>query len=211
MAGLIGRKLGMTSVFKEGIHVPVTVLEFEPNVITQIKNEERDGYTAVQLAVGNKKEKSTSKAMKGHFEKAGTSPKRIIFEMRDYTPDNAELGVELKVEDVFEEGQLVDVIGITKGKGFQGVVKRHGFAGVGDRTHGQHNRERAPGSIGQSATPSKVHKGTRMGGQTGNRRVKTKNMAVIQILPDAGLMLVQGPVPGRKGSYVRVVKTNRMY
>lgn len=211
MSGLIGRKLGMTSVFKEGAHVPVTVIEFEPNVITQIKTEESDGYNAVQLSVVDKKEKHTTKALQGHFEKANTSPKRFIAEIRNYLPEGLTVGDALKVEDVFTEGTLVDIVGTTKGKGFQGVVKRHGFAGVGGQTHGQHNRERAPGSIGQSSYPSRVFKGLKMGGQMGNVRSKVKNLAIVQVLPESGLLLVQGAVPGAKNSMVRVLTNNKVF
>ncbi len=205
MSGLLGIKLGMTSVFDEaGNLLPVTVIEAGPCVITQIFHEEKDGYNAVQLAMTEKKEKSTTKAMKGHFDKAGTTPKRYVREFRDYLPEGLDLGDELTVADVFAEGNSVDIAGTSKGKGFMGVVKRHGFKGVGDRTHGQHNRERAPGSIGQSSDPSKVFKGMRMGGRTGNERVKTKQLQVVKVIPENNLILVKGSVPGPKGRLVEI-------
>jgi large subunit ribosomal protein L3 len=205
MSGLLGKKLGMTSIYDEaGNHLPVTVIEIEPNVITQIKTEETDGYRAVQLATIEKKEKRTTKALKGHFEKAGTTPKRFVREIRDYLPEGLSVGDELTVADVFTEGSMVSVVGTSKGKGFQGVVRRHGFSGVGGRTHGQHNRERAPGSIGQSSDPSRVFKGMRMGGRMGNARVKVKNLRVARILADSNLLLVEGAVPGPKGRVVEI-------
>ena len=207
MSGLLGKKIGMTSVFDEaGNNIPCTVIQAEPNVVTQVKEaDEVDGYNAVQLAFGEKKEKRTSKAMQGHFDRAGTTPKRHVKEFRRFDLDVA-LGDEVRVEDVFEEGELIDVLGISKGKGFQGVVRRHGFSGVGDRTHGQHNRERAPGSIGASSDPSRVFKGMRMGGRMGNSRTKVKNLEVVRILPDHNLILIKGGVPGPKGGYVELYK-----
>lgn len=205
MSGLLGKKIGMTSVFDEaGNHVPVTVIEVEPSVITQIKTEETDGYTAVQLATIEKKEKSTTKALKGHFLKADTTPKRFVREFRDFLPEGLSVGDQLTVGDVFTEGSLVAVVGTSKGKGFQGVVRRHGFSGVGGRTHGQHNRERAPGSIGQSSDPSRVFKGMKMGGRMGNNRVKVKNLLVVKILADSNLLLVEGAVPGPRGRVVEI-------
>lgn len=211
MNGLIGKKVGMTSVFDdEGNNVPVTVIEVQPNVVTQVKHADgKDGYNAVQLAYGEKKEKSTTMAMLGHFDKAGTSPKREVTEFRGfnrYMEDNVELGDELRVEDMFVEGEIVDVVGITKGKGFQGVVKRHGFSGVGMRTHGQSDRERAPGSIGASSDPSRVFPGMRMGGRTGNERAKIKNLEVVRVLPDNNLILIKGSVPGHKEGFVEIHK-----
>jgi large subunit ribosomal protein L3 len=205
MSGLLGKKIGMTSIFDEaGNHLPVTVIEVEPNVITQIKTDETDGYTAVQLASIEKKEKSTTKALKGHFGKAKTTPKRLVREFRDYLPEGLSIGDQLNVGDVFTEGDLVAVVGKSKGKGFQGVVRRHGFSGVGGRTHGQHNRERAPGSIGQSSSPSRVFKGMKMGGRMGNSRVKVKNLRIVRILADSNLLLLEGAVPGPKGASVEI-------
>lgn len=207
MSGLIGKKVGMTSVYDAaGNFVPVTVVEVEPNVITQLKSEDRDGYTAVQLATIDKKEKNTSKALMGHFKKANTSAKAVVREIRDYTPEGLELGDSVKLEDVFGEGQLVDVVGTTKGKGFQGVVKRHGFGGVGGQTHGQHNRQRAPGSIGQASDPSRVFKGIRMGGQTGNNRVKIQNLTVVKVIPESNVILLRGSIPGPNGRVVEIHK-----
>lgn len=211
MNGLIGKKVGMTSVFDdEGNNVPVTVIEVQPNVVTQVKHADgKDGYNAVQLAYGEKKEKSTTMAMLGHFDKAGTSPKREVTEFRGfnrYMEDNVELGDELRVEDMFVEGEIVDVVGITKGKGFQGVVKRHGFSGVGMRTHGQSDRERAPGSIGASSDPSRVFPGMRMAGRMGNSRAKIKNLKVVRILPDNNLILIKGSVPGHEDGFVEIHK-----
>lgn len=205
MSGLIGKKIGMTNIYDNvGNNVPVTVIEIEPNVITQIKTEESDGYNAVQLAAYDKKEKNTSKALVGHFKKAGASPKRIVSEFRDYLPEGLDLGDTLKVDDVFQENSLVDVVGITKGKGFQGVVKRHGFGGVGGQTHGQHNRLRAPGSIGQASDPSRVFKGVKMAGQKGNVRVKIKDLTVVKVIPESNLLLVKGSVPGPKGRFIEI-------
>jgi len=205
MSGLLGIKIGMTSIFDEaGNNLPVTVIEAGPCVITQIKRQETDGYDAVQLALGEKKEKNTTKALQGHFQKAGTTPKRYVREFRNYIPEGLEPGDEITVADLFELGSRVDVAGITKGKGFQGVVRRHGFKGVGDRTHGQHNRERAPGSIGQSSYPSRVFKGMKMGGRMGNDRVKVKQLQVVKILPESNLILLKGAVPGPNGKLVEI-------
>ncbi|TVQ75677.1 MAG: 50S ribosomal protein L3 [Balneolaceae bacterium] len=205
MTGLIGKKVGMTNMFDEnGKNVPITVVEIEPCVITQIKSMDVDGYDAVQVASYDKREKLVSKALKGHFAKADTSPKRYVREFRDFVPEGAKLGDTLRVEDVFREKTYVDVVGTSKGKGFQGVVKRHGFSGVGGRTHGQHNRERAPGSIGQSSDPSKVFKGMKMGGQTGNHRVMIKRLEVVRIIPDSNLLLIKGAIPGPKNRTVVV-------
>ena len=189
---------------ERGNNVPITVVEIDPCVITQIKSMDVDGYDAIQVANVDKREKLVSKALKGHFAKANTSPKRYIREFRDFVPEGAKPGDVLKIEDVFRENTYVDVVGTSKGKGFQGVVKRHGFSGVGGRTHGQHNRERAPGSIGQSSDPSKVFKGMRMGGQTGNQRVKIKRLEVIKIIPESNLILIKGAIPGPKNRIVEV-------
>ncbi len=195
----------MTNMFDEnGKNVPITVVEIEPCVITQIKSLDVDGYDAVQVASYDKREKLVSKALKGHFAKANTSPKRYVREFRDFVPEGAKLGDTLRVEDVFREQTYVDVVGTSKGKGFQGVVKRHGFSGVGGRTHGQHNRERAPGSIGQSSDPSKVFKGMKMGGQTGNHRVMIKRLEVVKIMPESNLLLIKGAIPGPKNRAIVV-------
>jgi len=204
MAGIIGKKIGMTSVYSaEGKNLPCTLIEASPCVITQIKTEEKDGYNAVQLGYGERKDKHTTNALKGHFKKAGVSPKRKLVEFSGFEDKN--LGDSITVE-IFEEGEFVDVVGTSKGKGFQGVVKRHGFHGVGDATHGQHNRMRAPGSIGAASYPARVFKGMRMGGRTGNDRVKQGNLQVLKVLADKNILVVKGSVPGAKGSYVIVEK-----
>lgn len=211
MSGIIGRKLGMTSVFDaQGNQVVCTVIEAGPCVVTQVKTEEGDGYAAVQLAFGDKKEKHTTKALQGHFEAAGTTPKRHLIE---FVPGNglSELGLgdTVTAETLFAEGDKVDVVGTSKGKGFQGVVKRHGFGGVMQQTHGQHNRQRAPGSIGQASDPSRVFKGTKMGGQKGVERVTVKNLRVVRLLGDQNLILVNGAVPGPKKGILEIRKTQR--
>jgi len=204
MAGIIGKKIGMTSVYSaEGKNLPCTLIEASPCVITQIKTEEKDGYNAVQLGYGERKDKHTTNALKGHFKKAGTSPKRKLVEFRGF--EDKALGDSITVE-IFEEGEFVDVVGTSKGKGFQGVVKRHGFHGVGDATHGQHNRMRAPGSIGAASYPARVFKGMRMAGRMGNDRVKQGNLQVLKVLADKNILVVKGSVPGAKGSYVIVEK-----
>ncbi|MEG1554304.1 MAG: 50S ribosomal protein L3 [Rikenellaceae bacterium] len=200
MSGLIGKKIGMTSVFSaEGKNIPCTVIEAGPCVVTQIRTVEKDNYSAVQLAFDEKKEKNTSKPLLGHFEKANTTPKRKLVEF--------DLDGEFNLGDTvtvtaFEEGDWIDVTGISKGKGFQGVVKRHGFAGVGGATHGQHNRLRAPGSLGASSYPSRVFKGMRMAGRTGGNQVKVLNLRVLKVIPENNLLLVKGSIPGAKGSYL---------
>ncbi|MDD4142395.1 MAG: 50S ribosomal protein L3 [Bacteroidales bacterium] len=203
MSGLIGKKLGMTSIFDEqGHNIPCTVIEAGPCYVTQIKTLENDGYEAIQLAFDDKKEKHTTNALKNHFEKAGVTPKRILREFTRFEPGSRKTyGEELRV-DIFQEGEYVDVVGTSKGKGFQGVVKRHGFKGVNDQTHGQHNRMRAPGSIGASSYPSRVFKGMRMGGRMGNDRVKVINLEIMKIMLEKNVILVKGAVPGSKGSYV---------
>ena len=207
-SGLIGKKVGMTSIFDEaGNNIPCTVVEVQPNVVTQIKSSEgKDGYDAVQLGYGEKKEKRTSKAMQGHFDKAGTTPKKKIVEFRDFEEEEVALGEGKTITDVFEEGDIVHVAGTSKGKGFQGLVKRHGFGGVGMATHGQHNRQRAPGSIGQSSYPSRVFKGLRMAGQMGNKRVTVQNLEVVKIYPDHNVMLVKGAIPGPRNGFVEIHK-----
>ncbi len=203
---MLGKKLGMTSIFDEdGTMYPCTVIEVSPNSVTQVKTVEKDGYSAVQLGYGERKAKRTSKAMKGHFAASGTSP-RIKLREFESVGDGVSPGDELKIEDLFEEGEIIDVTGTSKGKGFQGVVKRHGFAGVNDATHGQHNRQRAPGSIGASSWPSRVFKGMRMAGRTGNDRVTVKNLEVIRVLADQNLILIGGAVPGPKNGLVELRK-----
>ncbi len=205
MSGIIGKKVGMTSVYNaEGKNIPCTVIEAGPCVVTQVRTVEKDGYEAIQLAYDEKKEKNTSKPMKGHFAKAGTTPKRKLVEFKNFADEKA-IGDVLNVE-LFSEGDLVDVVGTSKGKGFQGVVKRHGFAGVGGQTHGQHNRLRAPGSLGASSWPSKVFKGMRMAGRMGGDRVKIQNLEILKVYPEQNLLVVSGSVPGAKGSYVILEK-----
>jgi len=205
MPGLIGKKLGMTSLFSvEGKSMPCTLLEVGPCVVTQVKTEDVDGYSAVQIAYGDKKEKNTPKSMQGHFKKAGTSPKRKVIEVSNFNED-VKLGDTIGIEQ-FAEGEFVDVVGTSKGKGFQGVVKRHNFAGVGDATHGQHNRLRAPGSIGAASYPARVFKGMKMAGQMGNVRVKAQNLQVLKVIADKNIIVVKGSVPGAKGGYVIVEK-----
>ena len=205
MPGLIGKKIGMTSVFgADGKNIPCTVIEAGPCVVTQIRTVEKDGYAAVQLAYDEISEKHASKALKGHFEKAGTTPKRKLVEFKADFAQELKLGDTLSVADIFADVKFVDVVGTSKGKGFQGVVKRHGFAGVGGQTHGQHNRLRHPGSLGASSWPSRVFKGMRMAGHMGNERVKVFNLEVIKVMPENNLIVVKGSVPGAKGSYVIV-------
>jgi large subunit ribosomal protein L3 len=205
MSGIIGKKIGMTSIYDEaGKMIPCTIIEAGPCAVTQVKTKETDGYEAIQIAYDEKKEKHTTKALKGHFAKAGVSPRKIV---REFT--RFEAGHRKKVGDVldasiFITGEFIDVVGISKGKGFQGVVKRHGFSGVGDKTHGQHNRLRAPGSIGASSWPSRVFKGMRMAGHMGSERVKMINLRVMKIDKSNNLIVVKGSVPGANGSYVIV-------
>lgn len=203
--GLIGRKIGMTSVFVEdGKNVPCTVIEAGPCVVTQVKTVESDGYTAVQLAFDEKKEKQTTAPMMGHFKKANTTPKRKLAEFRDWSGE-MQLGDVITV-DIFNTDRWVDVTGITKGRGFQGVVKRHGFGGVGGQTHGQHNRQRHPGSMGASSFPSRVFPGKRLAGRMGGDRVKIINLRVLKVIPESNLLLVKGSIPGAKGSYLIIEK-----
>ncbi|MFA6335178.1 MAG: 50S ribosomal protein L3 [Bacteroidales bacterium] len=206
MPGLIGRKIGMTSVFgADGKNIPCTVIEAGPCVVTQIRTEETDGYAAVQLAYDEQKEKHTSAGLIGHFKKAQTTPKRKVVEFANDFAKELQLGDTVTVADVIHDQlEWVDVTGISKGKGFQGVVKRHGFAGVGGATHGQHNRLRAPGSMGASSWPSRVFKGKRLAGRMGGDQVKILNLRVIKVLPENNLVLVKGSIPGAKGSYVIV-------
>jgi len=206
MPGLIGKKIGMTSVFgADGKNIPCTVIEAGPCVVTQIRTEETDGYAAVQLAYDEKKEKHTSAGLMGHFKKAQTTPKRKVVEFANDFTKELQLGDTITVADVIhDQMEWVDVTGISKGKGFQGVVKRHGFHGVGGATHGQHNRLRAPGSMGASSWPSRVFKGKRLAGRMGGDQVKILNLKVIKVLPENNLVLVKGSIPGAKGSYVIV-------
>ena len=210
MPGIIGRKVGMTSVFgPQGENIACTVIEAGPCVVTQVKNVETDGYRSVQLAFGERKEKNTPKALLGHFKKASTTAKSKVAEFRDFRAEFdgvAELGKEIRVQDVFAEGDFLDAVGISKGRGFQGVVKRHGFSGVGGQTHGQHNRLRAPGSMGNASFASRVIKGKRLAGRMGNDRVKIMNLQVVRILPDQNLIVVSGSVPGPKNSTVILQK-----
>jgi large subunit ribosomal protein L3 len=204
MPGIIGRKVGMTSIYSaEGKALPCTVIEAGPCVVTQVKTQDRDGYDAVQLGFGDRKEKNTPNALKGHFKKANTSPKSKLVEFKGF--DNVNLGDSINVE-LFEEGEFVSVVGTSKGKGFQGVVRRHGFGGVGQATHGQHNRLRAPGSIGACSYPARVFKGMRMAGQMGNKRIVMENLVVLKVLADKNLIVVKGSIPGSKGSTVTIVK-----
>ena len=205
MSGLIGKKIGMTSIYDaEGRNIPCTVIQAGPCVVTQVKTEETDGYAALQLAFEDKKEKHVSAAANGHFKKAQTAPKTKVAEFKFFTKEYA-LGEAINV-DLFAPGEFVDVVGTSKGKGFQGVVKRHNFSGVGGSTHGQHNRMRAPGSLGASSFPSRVFKGMRMAGRTGGSRVKAINLEVLKVIPEQNLLVVKGNVPGAKGSYVLVEK-----
>jgi large subunit ribosomal protein L3 len=206
MNGLIGKKIGMTSIYDtDGKYIAVTVVEVSPNVVTQVKTPESDGYSSLQLAFGEAKEKNTSNQMIGHFKKANTTPKRRVTEFRNSSIAKS-LGETVSITDVFTEGDKIRAVGTSKGKGFQGVIKRHGFSGVGESTHGQHNRLRAPGSIGSSAYPSKVFKGLRMAGRMGNDRVTIKNLKIAKLLPEKNLILVKGAIPGHNGSIVVLEK-----
>ncbi len=205
MKGIIGKKIGMTSIFvADGKQVACTIIEAAPNTVTQVKTVETDGYAALQLAFGDKKEKHTTKAELNHFAKAQTAPKRFVKEFRNYSISK-NIGETVSL-DIFSEGDAVEVVGTTKGKGFQGVVKRHGFSGVGEATHGQHDRQRAPGSIGGSSYPSRVFKGMRMAGRMGGDRVKMKGLKVVKIFPEKNYILVSGSVPGHNGSIVLIQK-----
>ncbi|MEL6970514.1 MAG: 50S ribosomal protein L3 [Bacteroidota bacterium] len=206
MNGIIGKKVGMTSIFDEaGRNIACTVVEAGPCVVTQVKSEDADGYSALQLGFGDAKEKNTSQPLQGHFKKAGTSPKRKLVEFRDSDLEK-KAGETVTVDEIFEEGDMINAVGTSKGKGFQGVVKRHNFRGVNDATHGQHNRQRAPGSIGAASYPARVFKGMRMGGRDGGGRVKVKNLRVMKIFPEQNLILVKGAVPGHKGAIVILEK-----
>jgi len=205
MPGLIGKKIGMTSIFdKDGKNIPCTVIQAGPCTVTQVKSVDTDGYASVQLAFDEKKEKNTPKAEQGHFAKANTTPKKKVIELKGFVKD-WKAGDVITV-DYFHDDTWLDVSGMSKGKGFQGVVKRYNFAGVNDATHGQHNRMRAPGSLGASSYPSRVFKGMRMGGQTGNKKVKILNLRVMKIVPENNLLILKGSVPGSNGSYLIIEK-----
>ncbi|MDQ1087413.1 MULTISPECIES: 50S ribosomal protein L3 [unclassified Siphonobacter] len=205
MSGIIGKKIGMTSLYNaDGSAVACTLIEAGPCVVTQVKTVETDGYQAVQLGFGDKKEKNTSKPLAGHFKKAGTTPKRKLVEFKTFE-QSLDLGATIDAT-LFAEGEFVDAIGTAKGRGFQGVVKRHGFGGVGGQTHGQHNRQRHPGSIGACSFPSRVFKGLRMAGRMGNNRVKIQNLQVLKVYPEQNLIVISGSVPGAKNSFVILEK-----
>ncbi len=204
MAGLIGTKIGMTSIFGEGgAIIPCTVIQAGPCVVTQVKSKDKDGYDAVQLGYGDKKEKNTTKPLKMHFEKSGAAPKAKLAEFKGMNDLNVG---DVVTSELLKEGDKVSITGTSKGKGFQGVVKRHGFGGVGGQTHGQHNRLRAPGSLGACSTPSRVMKGMRMGGRMGGDQVKEKNIKIVKVLADENLIIVKGAIPGHNGSYVLIEK-----
>lgn len=208
MPGMIGKKIGMTSLFDEnGKNLPCTVIEVQPNVVTQIKTKERDGYEAIQLGAFAKREKSTTSALKGHFAKAKVDPK---LKLKEFAPEgyqgDLEAGSAISVDQFVAEGEFVDITGTSKGKGFQGVVKRHGFGGVGQATHGQHNRLRAPGSIGAGSDPSRVFKGMRMAGQMGNAQVMVENLRVLKVDAEKNLLVVKGSIPGPKNSLIIISK-----
>lgn len=208
MPGLIGKKIGMTSIYNaEGKILPCTVIETGPCVVTQVKSKEKDGYESVQLGFGERTEKRTPAALAGHFKKAKTTPKARVVEFYDFKTE-VNLGDTLALADVFAEGEFVSVVGTSKGKGFQGVVKRHNFAGVGQATHGQHNRLRAPGSIGAASYPARVFKGMRMAGQMGDKQVTIENLEILKLDTEKNLMIVKGAIPGAKGSYVIIRKWN---
>ena len=205
MSGIIGKKVGMTSIFDaEGKNIPCTVIEAGPCVVTQLRTVDADGYTAVQLAFDEKKEKNTTGALKGHFAKAKTTPKRKLVEFKTFE-DEKNLGDTITVE-IFAEGDFVDVVGTSKGKGFQGVVRRHNFGGVGQSTHGQHNRLRAPGSIGACSYPARVFKGMRMAGQMGNKQRTQSNLEILKVLADRNILIIKGSIPGANNSYVTIYK-----
>jgi len=205
MKGIIGKKIGMTSVFSsDGKQTACTIIEAGPCVVTQVKTKDSDGYSSIQLAFGDKKEKHTTAAEKNHFAKSNTSPKKFVREFRDFSLEK-NLGEAITV-DIFAEGEKVDVVGTSKGKGFQGVVKRHGFHGVGQQSHGQHDRQRAPGSLGNSSDASRVMKGVRMAGRMGTDRVKIKSLKVVKIFPEKNYILISGSIPGHIGSIVFIQK-----
>ena len=206
---MIGKKIGMTSIYdSKGHKKACTIIEGGPCVVTQLRSIDVDGYEAIQLAYDDKKEKNTTRSLLGHFKKGGVSPKKKLIEFKrgaDFGT-NVKLGQVIRIEDIFVEGDYVDVVGASKGKGFQGVVKRHGFSGVGERTHGQKDRQRSPGSIGACSTPSRVFKGMRMGGRAGGERIKVLNLQVMKIIPDKNIIVVNGAVPGASNSYIILEK-----
>lgn len=205
MSGLLGKKIGMTSIYDEaGRNIPVTVIQAGPCVVTQIRTAEKDGYDAIQLAYDDVPERKVNKPLLGHFKKAGATPKRILAEFTRFEEGHRKTFGEILTVDIFEEGEFIDVSGTSKGKGFQGVIRRHNFGGVGDATHGQHNRLRAPGSLGASSFPSRVFKGMRMAGHLGSRKVKVLNLKIMKIIPEKNLILVKGAVPGAIGSYLKI-------
>ncbi len=205
MSGLIGKKIGMTSIYDEaGKNIPCTIIQAGPCVVTQVLTKEKNGYDAIQLSFEEKKESRTNKPMRGHFAKAGTTPKKVLGEFTRFEEGHRKQFGEVLNLDVFIEGEFVDVVGTSKGKGFQGVVKRHGFGGVGEKTHGQHDRLRAPGSIGASSYPSRVFKGLRMAGRMGNDRVKVINIQILKLIPEQNLIIARGSVPGCNGSYLKI-------
>lgn len=205
MSGLIGKKVGMTSIFDEnGKNIPCTIIEAGPCVVTQVRTKEVDGYDALQLGFDDKAEKRATKAELGHFKKAGTSVKKKVVEFQGFE-DNYKLGDTITV-DFFTEGEFVDITGVSKGKGFQGVVRRHGFGGVGQTTHGQHNRLRAPGSVGASSYPSRVFKGMCMAGRMGAEKVTVQNLKVLKVVAEKNLLVVKGCIPGHKNAYVTIHK-----
>jgi large subunit ribosomal protein L3 len=205
MSGLIGKKIGMTSIFDEsGKSIPCTIIEAGPCVVTQVLTKEKNGYDAIQLSFDEKRESRTNKPMKGHFAKAGTTPKKVVTEFTRFEEGHRKQFGEVLTLDVFIEGEFVDVVGTSKGKGFQGVVKRHGFGGVGEKTHGQHDRLRAPGSVGASSYPSRVFKGLRMAGRMGNDRVKAINIQILKLIPEQNLIIAKGSVPGCNGTYLKI-------
>lgn len=210
MLGIIGKKIGMTTLYDpEGRSIPCTVVTGGPCVVTQIKNLEKDGYQAVQLGYDQRKKKNTPKALIGHFNKANTEPQKQLVEFKKFSQElgkELQLGQTIRAEDIFVEGDYIDVTGTTKGKGFQGVVKRHGFSGVGEQTHGQHNRQRAPGSVGASSFPSRVFKGMKMAGRTGGNRVKITNLKIMKIVPQENLLVLSGAIPGSKNAYIILEK-----
>ena len=209
MSGLLGKKIGMTSVYDEtGRNIPCTVIQAGPCVVTQVRNKEKDGYDAIQLAFDDIEERKVNKAMKGHFAKAGASPKRIMAEFTRFEEGHRKAYGETIHVDVFIEGEFIDVSGYSKGKGFQVVIRRHNFSGVGGATHGQHNRLRAPGSLGASSYPSRVFPGMRMAGQLGNHKVKMINLKIMKIIPEKNLVIVKGSVPGAMGSYLKLERWN---
>ena len=205
MSGLVGKKIGMTSLFDDkGKNIPCTIIKAGPCVVTQVKNNQKDGYKSLQLSFEDKRKNLTNKSLLGHFEKAKTTPKKKSMEFKGFDED-FDLGDTINV-DIFKEGEFIDVSSISKGKGFQGVVKRHGFSGVGQATHGQHNRLRAPGSIGAASYPARVFKGMKMAGRMGGKKVKILNLKVFKILPEKNIIIVRGAVPGHNNSYLKLEK-----